>query len=158
MFQTSFSQSTTLPLLNAKGVLAVMVATLFSGQALAEAAGRVTFISGDVVAISSDGNRRAIRDGRRNAHVDLAGGRVADRGRHQAAPRRHQVRQRCGARSFRAQGRTRQAGAAPRRLTPRTTGKASPAGRFGLRLDFYCLPTAVRQALCNAYFLQHKLR
>jgi len=60
MFQTSFSQSTAIPLLNAKGLLAVMVATLFSGQALAETAGRVTFITGDVVAISSDGNRRTL--------------------------------------------------------------------------------------------------
>ena len=32
----------------------------FSGQALAETAGRVTFITGDVVAISSDGNRRTL--------------------------------------------------------------------------------------------------
>jgi hypothetical protein len=60
MFQTSFSQSASIPLLNAKGLLAVMVATLFSGQALAETAGRVTFITGDVVAISSDGNRRTL--------------------------------------------------------------------------------------------------
>ena len=59
MFQTSFSQSASIPLLNAKGLLAVM-ATLFSGQALAETAGRVTFITGDVVAISSDGNRRTL--------------------------------------------------------------------------------------------------
>lgn len=60
MFQTSFSQSASIPLLNAKGLLTVMVATLFSGQALAETAGRVTFITGEVIAISSDGNRRTL--------------------------------------------------------------------------------------------------
>ena len=37
MFQTQ-------PLLNAKGLLAAVVATLLTGQALAETAGRVTFV------------------------------------------------------------------------------------------------------------------
>jgi len=50
----------TQPLLNAKGLLAALVATLLTGQALAETAGRVTFVTGEVVAISSDGQRRVL--------------------------------------------------------------------------------------------------
>lgn len=48
------------PLLNAKGLLTAVVATLLTGQALAETAGRVTFVTGEVVAISSDGQRRVL--------------------------------------------------------------------------------------------------
>ena len=48
------------PLLNAKGLLTAVIATLLTGQALAETAGRVTFVTGEVVAISSDGQRRVL--------------------------------------------------------------------------------------------------
>lgn len=59
MFPTSpLSRQT--PLLNAKGLLTAMVTVLLSGQALAGTAGRVTFVSGEVTAISSDGSRRVL--------------------------------------------------------------------------------------------------
>jgi len=50
-------------LLNPKGLLTALVAVLLSGHAVAETAGRVNFVVGEVSAISSDGNRRALMRG-----------------------------------------------------------------------------------------------
>lgn len=56
--------STTQPLLNPKGLLAAMVAVLLSGNAIAETAGRVNFIVGEVAAINiADGSRRVLSKG-----------------------------------------------------------------------------------------------
>lgn len=49
--------------LSAKGLLSAMVATLLCGQALAETAGRVTFVAGQVNIISADGQRRLASKG-----------------------------------------------------------------------------------------------
>ncbi len=55
---------TTQPILSPKGLLAAMVATLLSGQALADTAGRVSFIFGDVSAVNTiDGSRRTLSKG-----------------------------------------------------------------------------------------------
>lgn len=50
-------------LLNGKGLLAAFVGLLLTGQALAETAGRVNFVVGEVSAISSDGSRRVLGKG-----------------------------------------------------------------------------------------------
>jgi hypothetical protein len=50
------------PKLSGKGLLAASVA-LFSGAALAETAGRVTFVNGDVTATTAEGNSRVLRRG-----------------------------------------------------------------------------------------------
>jgi hypothetical protein len=50
-------------LLNPKGLLTALVAVLLSGHAIAETAGRVNFVVGEVSAISSDGSRRALMKG-----------------------------------------------------------------------------------------------
>lgn len=50
-------------LLNGKGVLAALVGCLLTGQALAEVAGRVTFVVGQVNAISATGEKRVIGKG-----------------------------------------------------------------------------------------------
>lgn len=49
--------------LSAKGLLSAMVATLLCGQALAETAGRVTFVVGQVNIMSTDGQRRLASKG-----------------------------------------------------------------------------------------------
>lgn len=49
--------------LNPKGLLTAIVAVLLSGQALAETAGRVNFVVGDVSAVSTDGSRRTLSRG-----------------------------------------------------------------------------------------------
>lgn len=52
------------PVLTPKGLLTAMVAVLLSGQALAETAGRVNFIVGEVAAINiADGSRRVLSKG-----------------------------------------------------------------------------------------------
>ncbi|HEX5276873.1 MAG TPA: FecR family protein [Fluviicoccus sp.] len=50
-------------LLNPQGLLAAMVAMTLSGAALAETAGRVNFVTGGVVAVSSDGSKRTLTRG-----------------------------------------------------------------------------------------------
>ena len=50
-------------LLSGKGLLATFVGLLLTGQVLAETAGRVNFVVGEVSAISSDGNRRVLSRG-----------------------------------------------------------------------------------------------
>jgi hypothetical protein len=50
------------PALSGRGVLAAAVA-LLSGQALAETAGRITFVNGEVTASSPDGRTRALQRG-----------------------------------------------------------------------------------------------
>lgn len=50
-------------LLSGKGLLATFVGLLLTGQVLAETAGRVNFVVGEVSAISSDGNRRVLGRG-----------------------------------------------------------------------------------------------
>ncbi len=50
-------------LLSGKGLLAAFVGLLLTGQALAETAGRVNFVVGEVSAISSDGSRRILGRG-----------------------------------------------------------------------------------------------
>lgn len=51
------------PKLNARGLLTVIVSCLLSGQAIAEVAGRVNFVSGKVEAIATDGTRRTLAKG-----------------------------------------------------------------------------------------------
>ena len=51
------------PTLNARGLLAVFVSCLLSGQAIADVAGRVNFVSGKVEAIAADGSRRTLTKG-----------------------------------------------------------------------------------------------
>jgi hypothetical protein len=51
------------PTLNARGLLAVVVSCLLSGQAIADVAGRVNFVSGKVEAIAADGSRRTLTKG-----------------------------------------------------------------------------------------------
>lgn len=51
------------PTLNARGLLTVVVSCLLSGQAIADVAGRVNFISGKVEAIAADGSRRTLTKG-----------------------------------------------------------------------------------------------
>ena len=51
------------PRLNARGLLTVVVSCLLSGQAIADVAGRVNFVSGKVEAIASDGSRRTLTKG-----------------------------------------------------------------------------------------------
>lgn len=50
-------------LLSGKGLLAAFVGLLLTGQALAETAGRVNFVVGEVSAISNDGSRRVLGKG-----------------------------------------------------------------------------------------------
>lgn len=50
-------------LLSGKGLLATFVGLLLTGQVLAETAGRVNFVVGEVSAISSDGSRRVLGRG-----------------------------------------------------------------------------------------------
>ncbi|MCC2638523.1 MAG: hypothetical protein K0Q68_2242 [Moraxellaceae bacterium] len=50
------------PVLNGKGLLAASIA-LLSGPALAEVAGRVSFVSGDAIASGADGNSRVLKRG-----------------------------------------------------------------------------------------------
>jgi hypothetical protein len=50
-------------LLSGKGLLATFVGLLLTGQVLAETAGRVNFVIGEVSAISSDGSRRVLGRG-----------------------------------------------------------------------------------------------
>ena len=45
-------------LLSGRGLLATFVGLLLTGQVLAETAGRVNFVVGEVSAISNDGSRR----------------------------------------------------------------------------------------------------
>ena len=47
-------------LLTGKGVLAALIGCLVSGQTIADVAGRVTFVIGDVTAISSNGTKRVL--------------------------------------------------------------------------------------------------
>jgi hypothetical protein len=51
------------PTLNARGLLTVVVSCLLSGQAIADVAGRVNFVSGKVEAIAADGSRRTLTKG-----------------------------------------------------------------------------------------------
>lgn len=51
-----------IPVLNSKGLLAASIAML-SGHALAETAGRVSFVSGDVTAKATDGSTRTLKRG-----------------------------------------------------------------------------------------------
>ena len=50
-------------LLTGKGVLAALIGCLVSGQTIADVAGRVTFVIGDVTAISSNGTKRVLTKG-----------------------------------------------------------------------------------------------
>lgn len=50
-------------LLTGKGVLAALIGCLVSGQTIADVAGRVTFVIGDVTAISSNGTKRVLAKG-----------------------------------------------------------------------------------------------
>ena len=50
-------------LLSGRGLLATFVGLLLTGQVLAETAGRVNFVVGEVSAISSDGSRRVLGRG-----------------------------------------------------------------------------------------------
>lgn len=50
-------------LLNPQGLLAAMVAMALSGAALADTAGRVNFVTGEVVAVKSDGSKRTLTRG-----------------------------------------------------------------------------------------------
>ncbi|WP_297925805.1 FecR domain-containing protein [uncultured Agitococcus sp.] len=50
-------------LLTSKGVLAALIGCLVSGQTIADVAGRVTFVIGDVTAISSNGTKRVLAKG-----------------------------------------------------------------------------------------------
>ncbi|PTQ88882.1 FecR domain-containing protein [Agitococcus lubricus] len=50
-------------LLSPKGLLSAMVAAFVSGHALADVAGRVNFVSGEVSAVASDGSRRSLAKG-----------------------------------------------------------------------------------------------
>lgn len=52
-----------LSLLSGKGLLAAMIATLVCGQAVADVAGRVTFVVGQVSATASDGSKRNLTRG-----------------------------------------------------------------------------------------------
>jgi hypothetical protein len=49
--------------LNARGLIAAAIASAASGQVLAEEAGRVSFVSGDVTVSSGDGQTRALKRG-----------------------------------------------------------------------------------------------
>ena len=49
--------------LSNKGLLAAVIASFACGQAIAEVAGRVTFVSGQVTAISNDGSKRVLNRG-----------------------------------------------------------------------------------------------
>jgi hypothetical protein len=49
--------------LSGKGLLAAMVATLVSGHTIADVAGRVTFVVGQVTATGSDGSQRVLNKG-----------------------------------------------------------------------------------------------
>lgn len=53
----------TQPLLNGKGLLLAMITAILSGQALADTAGRVSFVTGEVAAISNDGGKRLLNKG-----------------------------------------------------------------------------------------------
>ena len=55
--------NTRTPLLNPQGLLAALVAMTLSGMAIAETAGRVNFVSGGVVAVSTDGSKRTLTRG-----------------------------------------------------------------------------------------------
>ncbi|HNC02085.1 MAG TPA: FecR domain-containing protein, partial [Agitococcus sp.] len=49
--------------LNGKGLLSLLIAYTLSGTALADVAGRVNFVSGNVEVIATDGSRRALVKG-----------------------------------------------------------------------------------------------
>ncbi|MCB1660595.1 MAG: hypothetical protein KDI39_20435, partial [Pseudomonadales bacterium] len=53
----------TYPHLTGKGLLTAFIACLFSGQTLADIAGRVNFVSGKVQAVTADGTRRNLVKG-----------------------------------------------------------------------------------------------
>ena len=53
----------TQPLLNGKGLLLAMITAILSGQALADTAGRVSFVTGEVAAISNNGGKRLLNKG-----------------------------------------------------------------------------------------------